>query len=218
MISTECVAAPLDAGEPFRIGHELTVFEASMIYAGRHPHGEFLRDGDHDDYVKFLRAGIPAEPTSRSRMQARQSWDICCQLVQGINRGVVKPVRSAYQSSGEIDIVRTVIKTSDLVSLAKERGEQPKYLRHLQAAPRSSEAAVPTPARPAYKRERARTALRALWPDRVPDPSVLANGPLCQKVTEWIEKDCKQRNVRIQTISDDTILRAAGRQRLKTLK
>jgi hypothetical protein len=67
------------------------------------------------------------------------------------------------------------------------------------------------PTRPSYKRERALQAIQALWPNGIPSQSILANGPLCKKVTEWIENDSKQRNIQQLTISDDTILRAARR-------
>jgi hypothetical protein len=62
------------------------------------------------------------------------------------------------------------------------------------------------------RRIRAKMAVDALWPERVPDPSILPNGPLCKKVNEWLKKDCEQQNISHVPISDDTILRAAGRR------
>jgi hypothetical protein len=63
------------------------------------------------------------------------------------------------------------------------------------------------------QRTRARMAIDAVLPEGVPDQSILGNGPLCTKVQEWLKRDAVQRNVPHVPISDDTILRAAGRQR-----
>ena len=126
------VPAPPNSDEkPFGIGERITVFDAAMIYAGRHPHGLFLKDGSVDDHLDFLRARFPEQPRSRDRARARRSWDISCELINRIQNRTIEPVRIAYQPSGEIDPTRTLIRTSDVASLARERGEQPKYLRHL---------------------------------------------------------------------------------------
>jgi hypothetical protein len=110
-----------------------------MIYTGRHPCGGFLRDGNYNDYVEVLQPLYPGEPRSKSGALARKRWDICCHIVEQIKLGAIKPIRPAFQSSGDIDIVRTIIKTSDLVDVATSRGERPRHLRHLQIAPQSSE-------------------------------------------------------------------------------
>ena len=136
-IAEYVIPAPPDGGKPFQLGAELTVYEAAVIYAGRHPCGGFLRDADYNDYVQFLQTVYPTGPRSRSAARARKRWDICCDIVERIKRGAIQPVRPAFRPSGEIDIVRTTIKTSDLVDLATSRGERPRHLRHLQAAPQS---------------------------------------------------------------------------------
>jgi len=59
----------------------------------RHPYNRFLSDGDVDDYVDFLRAGIPEQPRSRHRARARRSWDVFCELINRIERGRVLPAR-----------------------------------------------------------------------------------------------------------------------------
>jgi hypothetical protein len=103
-----------------------------------------------------------------------------------------------------------------LLRLAAKRKECPKYLRPLMPdqSVRPREAQEPkTPSRPAYKKVRAQQAIRALWPPNGVVPEILGNGPLCKKVAEWIEEDCKRQNVPQLSISDDTILRAAGRSR-----
>jgi hypothetical protein len=127
------IPAPLDAGEDFQVGPELTVYQAAMIYAGRHPYEGFLRDGTVDDYLKFLKAGIPKQPKeTRVRARARRSWTIYCDLMERIKVGTIKPVRREYQGSGELDPARTVIRLEDVAALATERGERPRYLRHIQ--------------------------------------------------------------------------------------
>jgi hypothetical protein len=62
------------------------------------------------------------------------------------------------------------------------------------------------------KRARARRAIEALWPDRIPDQSILANVILCKAVAEWLKEDSARQKVPHVPIGDDTILRAAGRR------
>jgi len=62
------------------------------------------------------------------------------------------------------------------------------------------------------KRERAKEAIRALWKDDIPAQTVLPNLPLCQDVIDWLKSDCERRKLEFFTISNDTILRAAGRK------
>jgi hypothetical protein len=64
----------------------------------------------------------------------------------------------------------------------------------------------------AKRRERARQAIEAMWPDGVPNQTIISNGQLCKRVADWLKEDCKRRKVPPEQISDDTILRAAGRQ------
>jgi hypothetical protein len=61
-------------------------------------------------------------------------------------------------------------------------------------------------------RDRAEQAINALWPDGPPSTAVLLNGPLCNKVCNWIKADCEKRGVPYVEPSNDTILRAAGRK------
>jgi hypothetical protein len=117
----------------FEIGDEISVFDAAMVYAGRHPTPNFFRKGTIEEHEKWLRAGIPTnDPRSRKRVRARRSWDIYNEIINQIKVGVIKPVRMAYQTPGrDIDPIRTIIRISDLAMLAAERRECPKYLRHL---------------------------------------------------------------------------------------
>jgi hypothetical protein len=126
-------APPNSDEEPFKIGNTLTVFAAAMVYAGRHPHPRFLRDGSIEDHKQFLRAGI-REREPRRRIRARRSWDIYYELITRIKQRGLTPVKCAYLENGEIDTRRTVIETRYLVLLAIDRDEHPKYLRHLLRA------------------------------------------------------------------------------------
>jgi hypothetical protein len=72
--------------------------------------------------------------------------------------------------------------------------------------------AMPPKQRSRNKRERAAEAISNLWPEGVPDPMRLTNGELCKLVSEKIAEDNRQLGLRPTDISDDTILRAAGRQ------
>jgi hypothetical protein len=119
--------------KPFRIGEEISIFDASMVYAGRHPNPRFLTDGSIDQHMRFLRAGIPDQPRSNLRAEARLSTSILWELVDRVKKGRIDPKSVAYQQSGEIDPVRTMIRTRDLACLAAERGEKPRYLRHFQS-------------------------------------------------------------------------------------
>ena len=111
---------------------QLTVYEAAMVYAGRHPYPYFfsVKGGSIRDYEGFLKLGL-SEASARRR-RAQLSWDVCCQLMDRIKKGIINPIRIAYQPSGEIDFRRTRIETRDLLRLASDRRENPRYLRHLQ--------------------------------------------------------------------------------------
>jgi hypothetical protein len=132
------IPAPRNSDEkPFRIGNTLTVFAAAMVYAGRHPHPRFLRNGSIEQHRQFLRAGIREREREReppTRIRAQQCWDIYCELINRIKQHRLTPAKSAYLEDGEVDPRRTMIESADLVQLANERGEQPKYLKHLLRA------------------------------------------------------------------------------------
>jgi hypothetical protein len=197
------IPAPLDAGAPFQVGHELTVYQAAMIYTGRHPHEGFLRDGTVDDHLKFLSAGIPDQPKSRERIRAQRSWDVYCELMKKIEAGTIIPVRAHYQRSGQLNPVLTVIRLADVARLAAERGERPRYLRHNHVEPVE---AVEAPPRSQHARDRARMALDEIYPRGIPDAATEPNLVLYKKVGDWLK------GKRLPNVSDSTILRAAGRR------
>jgi hypothetical protein len=135
--SPATIPAPTAEDQPFQIGDKLTVYEAAMVYAGRHPYPRIF--GPYDDGNKrercltLLKLGLSERLPRRQR--AQRSWDVFRQIKGGIERGQINPIKPAYDLDGDIDPIRTVIRTSDLVPLAASRGEQPRYLRHLLASP-----------------------------------------------------------------------------------
>jgi predicted DNA-binding transcriptional regulator AlpA len=70
----------------------------------------------------------------------------------------------------------------------------------------------PTRLRKQPKRELAEQAVAALWPDGVPGQGTLPNKRLVERVKGYLHK-----NDMHASISDDTILRAAGRKASKAM-
>jgi hypothetical protein len=215
------IPGPTEKDEHFIVGDALTIYEAAMVYAGRHPYPYFFRikGGSIEDHLEFLRLGV-AQHSPRKRVRAQRSWDIYREIMIRIEQGKIRHLKTAYDAEGRTDPCRTQIRTSDLRKLAKERGEKPRYLRTLLIPPSNEPATVQTDAsmgarneirvtqrivtRPA--RELARSALDEIYREGVPRQSEVPNANLCRKVGEWL-KTKKQRDV-----SDATILRAAGRR------
>jgi hypothetical protein len=108
-------------GGPFIVGEELTIYQAARVYLGGHPGGKFIEGASIDALERFL--GKEAPDGARTLV-----WDIYCELLRRVEAGAIKPVRAAYLRSGKLDTRDTVIKTEDVASLARERGEAPKYL------------------------------------------------------------------------------------------
>jgi hypothetical protein len=205
-------APPNSEEQPFRIGDHISVFDAAMICAGRHPFPRFLRDGNTDERLEFLKAGIsdiPCSPCSREGARAQRSWDILLTLIRRIEYGVIKPIARIHLLSGEIDPVQTIIRTADLAALATERDERPRYLRHLQNEPQApgSEELIPPQPRRRPARTKVGWALKAIYPDGIPDQTAEPNSVLLKKVGEQLKKEHSGH------ISNTTILREAGRRK-----
>jgi len=116
-----------------------------MVYAGRHPYpkmfGPYDESSKREHCLTLLKLGLAKKLPRRQR--ARRSWDILCELEERIKQGRIQPIKSAYDPDGAIDPTRTVIKTAELIKLANERGERPKYLRHLLLPNAAEPAAAP---------------------------------------------------------------------------
>jgi hypothetical protein len=92
---------------------------------------------------------------------------------------------------------------------------EPKFWKWFNGeigAPKTATAQTVPLNRSRNKRDRARKAIDALWPDGVPNQSILDNGQLCGQVTIWLKKETARQRLQYVPISDDTILRAAGRR------
>jgi hypothetical protein len=187
MIASSVVPPPPGSDEqPFEIGSTLTLFESAMIGGDRHPCSNFLTDGTVDDHFKFLAARIPPQPKSNERVDARRSLDIYYELINRIRDGKLVPVLRAYRPSGEIDPVRTVIRTSDLVALVRERNEHPLYLSGIAGLAPPSERAGP----------KARRGRKPLKLDRIKKQmqSELENGTITQSdLGAMLEKNLADR-------------------------
>jgi hypothetical protein len=132
------IAAPsstkaLTSEADFKIGETLTVVQAALVYAGRHPRPNFLKGGTPEDVVKFLRAGSRS-PSVKARTAAKRGTDIYFDLLRRIEDGEIRPVKRHYlalDDRGELDPIRTKIRTVDLYSVAMDRGELTKFLMRL---------------------------------------------------------------------------------------
>jgi hypothetical protein len=131
------IPAPTAKDKRFQVGDKFTVYEAALVYVGRHPYPHFFglkggRNSKREHMLTYL---------NLKRPWAQLARDIFYELGARIRRGEIKPIRSAHDASG-IDLFRTVIRRANVLELAAERGEQPKYLkRWLRHATRKT----PTP-------------------------------------------------------------------------
>ena len=68
----------------------------------------------------------------------------------------------------------------------------------------------PSPSLLAIAHDVVKQAINALWPDKV--PKELVNKTVVKLVRDKLGKDCEQKGLPTLAVSDDTILRAAGRK------
>jgi hypothetical protein len=157
------LAAPLDAGKPFRVGRALTICAAAMVYAGRHPHGKFLRDGSVGDYEDFIRTN-------------QTSWNAYCDLMRRAERGSLPLKKAVYLRDGRLDPRRTRITLQTLLDLAQDRGDADARLVELaQRAP--SAGGTRATSGPASEPAPAETAPASCSPAPAPAPSPPAQQP-----------------------------------------
>jgi hypothetical protein len=163
---------PTGKGKPFPIKDALTVHEAAMVYAGRHPYRYDFGPYDTRDWrarcLRLLKVGLAETPQKSPR--AQRSWDIFCELLERIKGGQIKPIKPAYDLTGNIDPFETKISIDDVVQLAKDRGEDPKYLRPFVAAAeaRAVNHETTTTPRKTTKTEAVATHIREKYPDGIP--------------------------------------------------
>ncbi len=108
--------------------------------------------------------------------------------------------RGSYPIPGDWELAWIELSRTDVTNVlcrAGTRGELPQ--------PTSSETDARRKSRP--KLESAERAIRELYPQGVPDQSVILNAILCRQVGEKLKEQG------FPAVSDDTILRAAGRRK-----
>lgn len=136
------IPASAESGGPFEIGDELSVFDAAMVYSGRHPGGVFLSGETKDPKENFGRASLEEYEIYLGRTRTRGgdvrrelALNIYCELLRRIEAKEIVPLKRAYQPDGSLDPRDTLIRTTDLAKLAEERGESPEYLDHILSRP-----------------------------------------------------------------------------------
>jgi hypothetical protein len=228
------VVIPATEGEsPFTVKDRLTIVQAALIYAGRHPMSVFLSDGSLDDVEVFIGRKGSSDSARGRRLRGaerrwagarRLSWDIYCTLNRMVERGKIEPARQSFEG-GRLDPRRTTIRTADLVKLAERRGERPEYLAEFFGAPAEEigdeprgesvdapRAKTPTGGKPKKraqsKREPVKQLLAKRYPDGIPGQSKLSNDALYADV----EAAWRAAHGARPVPSHDTILRAAGRR------
>ena len=96
----------------------------------------------------------------------RSAWDVRCDLLRRLESGGIEPLRTAFLEDGRLDPIGTVIRTQDLISVLRERGEVlPWILLWEQRHP------LKTPVKPARQqkdRSEAAAILREKYPDGFP--------------------------------------------------
>jgi hypothetical protein len=229
------IPAPEGSDEsPFTVGDKLTIVEAAMIYAGSHPLNVFFdQASSNEDSLRETERFISRGHRGGNEHAERRklTWDIYCTLKGMVEQGEIEPVQRGFLESGKLDPRRTFIRTSDLVKLAKRRGERPEYLAEFfdaDAPPRKGPQLVPggrqeprdepgdkpigKPAdAPRAKKTRARPAadpakqiLDKLYPNGIPDKKELPNVVLYKRVHAQLPKDI--------SASYPSVMRAAGRR------
>jgi hypothetical protein len=136
---------PLDE-EPFAVGPPLTICEAAMVYALRHPHGRFLSDSSVEDHEDFIRANDP-DPDRR-----HNSWNAYCDLIQRAKGGSLPLEKRVYRRDGTLDPRHTRITFEALLELAEERGDAHERLVDLAQCYDPSADAARTTISPASRR------------------------------------------------------------------
>jgi hypothetical protein len=145
-----------------------------MVYMGRHPGGlaRFIEDPTLADHESFVGRNVLPRRNFDERPY-KTSWAVWRDLCEMLDRKEIKPVRTYYCLDGKVDPLTTVIRTVDLASLAKERGDSSFDFSPWTPCPTSD---APPPrteqARQQPARDRARERILAKYSDGLPGEDI----------------------------------------------
>jgi hypothetical protein len=160
--------------KPYEIGEELTIFEAAVIYTGRAPAHVLVGDTDplnaDDREVAQRYFGLADNLEASARDQTRTlGRDIYRELQRRVRDRRIWAARCDL-NGGDLNTFTTRIRFSDLVLLARERGDAEEPLRSLAetSGPRANGVRGVT-AGGKKQRHYAEEAIKRLWPDGPPE-------------------------------------------------
>jgi len=124
-------STPVPKDKPFEISTKPTVYEAAMVYSGRHPYPKMFGLSEdvrpHDDDQMQQRC-LTLLKTGLYNPHAQLSWDIFQTLAKMIERGEIDPINRVHDRDGQVNLFRTTITWSDLRRMTKDRSDQPEFL------------------------------------------------------------------------------------------
>ena len=192
----------------YKASDPISVFDASLLWFDKNPH-EQTRYGIHGWIVLLVRDA--------------QVYDLAHTLLDEIEKGSIEAKKSWLRDippswkdrlgslPGELDPRNTTFSIGALVQFAAKRDQKPGFLAHLIGNTTVNVQDVEPPsstqrkaARPS--RDRARKALQDIYGDVIPDQAAEPNSILLRHVSRWLKEK------KLSEVSDDTILRAAGRR------
>lgn len=153
-----------EVGPPFVLTDEPLVYGAAMVYRDRHPVGGHLGFAElqNPEHVAMLEGviGRRAErlPETLSEVGAARAescrerdwricWEVCCEVVAGINDGTIEPVYTARDRWGRVIHVACRIRIADLIAIERRRRDAGVILSSVadwyEPPERSAEAPLP---------------------------------------------------------------------------
>jgi len=207
----------------------ISVFEASLLWFNKIPNVQEVRGYGAYGWIVLLTRDQHVYNLACEILHGIERGDIAAVRTSWL--GDIPPSWKLRLGSipANRDPCRTTVTIAELINFAIKRDKSPKFISDLivkaindkkstakrrrksHKREQAAQAVHPKTRRRSYKRERAAEAIQALWPNGIPDQKALSNGLLCKRVAEWISEDSKKTSLQPPTISDDTILRAAGR-------
>ena len=206
----------------------ISVFDASLLWFNKNPH-EQVQGYDRFGWIVLLTRDQNVYSLACEILHGIERGDIAAVTTSWLGDIPASWASRLRSVPANRDPCRTTVTIAELINFAIKRDKSPKFISDLivkaindkkstakqrrksHKREQVAQAVHPKTRRKSYKRERAAEAIRALWPNGVPDQKALSNGLLCKLAVEWISDDSKKKSFQPPMISDDTILRAAGR-------